>query len=413
MSKPPCHGERVRPPSRHPPGRARAALVLVGLLLPLLGLELALRLFGPVLPGNYNVMMFNDLHPVYGFFHRPGATGWVRSSEFTTHVRINSRGLRGEEWAEEKPPGVYRILVLGDSAVEGIQVDEELTICRQLERLLNARQDGRTYEVLNGGVAGWGTGQEYLFLREEGVKYAPDLVVVFFSIGNDVTDNAFELGRGDPIAAMNRPHFRLDEAGQLLATLPAPRPPDPLLGLRQALRDVSYAYNFVESGVVAKIVYRQIRGEGNLRREPLYLKQTPPEYVEAWRLTEALLGALRATAASVGAETVLVTSPSNYQIYDRLWRALAPSAAAAAAMDREQPNQILAEVTARQGIHYLDILPAFRERVTRYKERLNFPKDGHKNPRGQAFTAELIAEFLARQVFPEFRPLERRQGPAR
>jgi len=49
---------------------------------------------------------------------------------------------------------------------------------------------GQPSEVINAGVGGYGTDQEFLFLTREGWKYKPDLVVVVFNISNDVHDNA-------------------------------------------------------------------------------------------------------------------------------------------------------------------------------------------------------------------------------
>lgn len=89
-----------------------------GLVLAVVFVEVALHLLGPRLPGLYNLATFQRYHEVYGFFHRPGARGWVRSAELTSYVQINSRSLRNREIAVPKPPGTYRIMLMGDSFVE-------------------------------------------------------------------------------------------------------------------------------------------------------------------------------------------------------------------------------------------------------------------------------------------------------
>src|SRR3954470_2369134 len=80
---------------------ARVLLVMVGLALPALLLEIVLRAFGPVIPGNYETGVWAEGHPVVGHFHIPGATAWVREPEFTTYLRFNRYGLRGPEIAEQ------------------------------------------------------------------------------------------------------------------------------------------------------------------------------------------------------------------------------------------------------------------------------------------------------------------------
>ena len=145
----------------------RLALLASGLVVPLPLVEIAIRLFGPLLPGTYSTGTFLTTHPVYGRFHVPGFDGWVKSPEFTSRVSINSLGLRGPEQPYEKRPGVTRILVLGDSFVEAAQVDQDQGVVARLEAALNEDGSG-SYEVLNGGVGGWGTAQEYIYLTSEG-----------------------------------------------------------------------------------------------------------------------------------------------------------------------------------------------------------------------------------------------------
>ena len=81
---------------------ARALLVALGLAIPALLLEIMLRLFGPVIPGNYETGVWAEGHPVVGHFHIPGAAAWVHEPEFTTYLRFNQFGLRGPEIARRR-----------------------------------------------------------------------------------------------------------------------------------------------------------------------------------------------------------------------------------------------------------------------------------------------------------------------
>src|SRR5262245_6132594 len=111
----------TRPGSMARTVAARGLLVALGLALPALLLEIVLRLFGPVVPGNYETGVWAEGHPVVGHFHIPGATAWVREPELTTYLRFNRYGLRGPEIAEEKAQGAQRVLLLGDSFLEAKQ----------------------------------------------------------------------------------------------------------------------------------------------------------------------------------------------------------------------------------------------------------------------------------------------------
>ena len=69
-------------------------------------------------------------------------------------VETNSRGLRAPEFECEKPPNTFRIFTLGDSRTmaEGVHAGERYS--NRLEDLLNARGDGRNYEVINAATDG-------------------------------------------------------------------------------------------------------------------------------------------------------------------------------------------------------------------------------------------------------------------
>jgi lysophospholipase L1-like esterase len=88
----------------------------------------------------------------------------------------NSDGIRDNEHTVEKPPGVTRIMVVGDSIAYGmgiIQRDE--TYAKQLEHLL--RDTSKKYEVINLGIRGYGTAQILEFFKTKGLKYKPDIVI--------------------------------------------------------------------------------------------------------------------------------------------------------------------------------------------------------------------------------------------
>ena len=73
--------------------RGRIGLLVFGLLIGLVAVELVLRLLGPrlsVVNSLTSIATFQTYHPIYGFVHRPGASGWIETPEFTSYVRFNS-----------------------------------------------------------------------------------------------------------------------------------------------------------------------------------------------------------------------------------------------------------------------------------------------------------------------------------
>ncbi|MFN0052944.1 MAG: SGNH/GDSL hydrolase family protein [Planctomycetales bacterium] len=119
--------------------------------------------------------------------------GWrnvsgFRSQTFGKPLSINSLGLRGRESSPTKPPGTSRILILGDSYAWGYGVADEEVISHKLEERLTATAEV-PWEVLNAAVVGWGTDQEYLYLRRAGLELDPDVVVLALFLLNDPINN--------------------------------------------------------------------------------------------------------------------------------------------------------------------------------------------------------------------------------
>ena len=254
--------------------------------------EAAFRLAGPNVPLDLTMARFQAYHPVYGFFHQPGVSGWVRTDEFTSFVKFNTQGLRGPEVAIPKPAGTFRALVLGDSVVEGAQVAEDATMAGRLRTELAGLAGGRRVETVNAGVAGFGTGQQLLFLEREGLAYQPDLIVLVFTIANDPADNSLAVAQRYKLAAERRPFFLLRGGELELQPFQAP-PPEQWSGVRTFLRDHSVVFTALELWWIGKTV---ARAQGDvvppLRRRARGLPD------RAWRRLAAGLGGHRGAAGA-------------------------------------------------------------------------------------------------------------------
>lgn len=120
-------------------------------------------------------------------YNEPGASYRHASRDGTWYFKINRQGMRADrDYSYEKPPGVRRIIVLGDSFGIGYEVDVEQTFAMVLEREL--RNSNHGVEVLNASVSGFSTSEEAVYLERELVKYDPDAVVISF-YENDFLDN--------------------------------------------------------------------------------------------------------------------------------------------------------------------------------------------------------------------------------
>lgn len=105
----------------------------------------------------------------------------TRPDNHQSFAYTNRHGFRDIERRIEKPQGVKRVIVLGDSVVAGAGLRNlDDTISRQLEE----RVKDRDVEVLNFGISGYCTLAEVELFRTRGLAFKPDLVVLVF-VSND------------------------------------------------------------------------------------------------------------------------------------------------------------------------------------------------------------------------------------
>jgi len=123
-------------------------------------------------------------HPVLGWTARPGYDGPRDFNGRDYHFKINSAFMRDDEISLEKGENTVRVLCLGDSITEGSEVDNDGTYPNLLEKELNKLNLGKHFEIYNCGVGDYGIRQELLFLREIGLKYKPDIVILGYYVND-------------------------------------------------------------------------------------------------------------------------------------------------------------------------------------------------------------------------------------
>jgi hypothetical protein len=95
-------------------------------------------------------------------------------------LSVNRWGMRDRDYQQAKPPGVYRIALLGPSLTMGSGVDDSATFDAFLEERLNqeAGGAGRRYEVLNFGIPAFTLLQQLALLEDRVFAFQPNLVVI-------------------------------------------------------------------------------------------------------------------------------------------------------------------------------------------------------------------------------------------
>lgn len=370
----------------------RAAALFVGLAMGVLVAELALRVLGLAYPHFYWSA------PDTGANHLPGAAGRF-TSEGESWVEINSFGMRDREHTLAKPPGHYRIALLGDSYSAAMQVDLHETfwwIAQEALRNCEAL-GGREPELLNFGVSGFGTAQELVSLRTRALRFDPDLVMLLF-VPNDVHNNDREL-EGDPM----RPYFVLRD-GELELDDAFLREPEYLAlqaPWRRIKRDIEghvRVLQLLREFRRSRVRRQRIDRGDDLKANNVVVPPRDEDWERAWNVTDALLLEVARESRAHGLPFLLVSATFEPLVH-------ADPDARRAFMDRvgiEDPFYVekrLAAVAERGDFDYLALAPHIERRAREGGECLHgfenaIPCGGHWNELGHRVAGERIAAAI-------------------
>lgn len=380
-------------------------MVLFGVLAGVLLAEMALRLLGISYPCFYR----HDL--LCGSMLRAGVTGyWLK--EGGGYVSINNDGLRDREHAIAKPSNTLRIAVLGDSFIEAFQVDREDALCAVMERELATCKDLKrtNVEVINFGQSGFGTAMELLALRHRVWKYSPDVVLLVFFTGNDVSDNSRILKKVDhhPYFVYQGDTLVLDNKG---VTEAYKRYAGWWNDIRMWIFNRSRVLQLADKGGKTIAEWFEGRSTDAAEAQDNFLEpglaeavHRPPSdavWKEAWRVTEGLLLKMRDEVRERGAtffviilgnSVVVHPDPSIRKKFEKRL----------GVKDLFYPDQRIKRLCEREGIPVLALTPRFQEYATRNNIFLHgFGPTigrGHWNEQGHRLAGELIAQFLCNKM---------------
>jgi len=382
---------------------AAAALLAAGAILGVAAVEIGLRLSGV---GSE----FVTRDAVIGYRLTPKFTRVLTQFEkagWSIEARTDDLGLRRDGNATvEKPTGVRRVLILGDSQTEGI-VENAETYAAVLEHLLSTAALGGV-EVLNAGVSGYSPLLEYLWLREWGARLEPDVVVVALYDGNDVgelTAREASFGGFGPwvrIASMAR-----DRDGW---TIQRPGVPSVLAAADHWLQAHLRAYALLRkrvrlrhSGPPEATAAAAAECFGCLQAlwQPWLAQEKPEQYADAWLELRDLLPRFARLAAEMRARLLIVVLPTKLEVDADVARDKVAAARTTLGL-RQDPTAFAADVRARllaesvaAGIEVEDLAPALQRAADDDGRPLYWSQDWHLNPAGNRVVAEALAPVVA------------------
>lgn len=364
----------------------RHLLIMAGLAFALVCAELALRAIG------YSAPLWHTPDPTLGWVLRPNTSGMF-TQEGRAFVSINSDGMRDREHTIFKPAGMYRIAIIGDSYSEAMQVPAESTYWNRLPAMLRCHDSA---EVLNFGVAGYGTAQELLTLPHAW-RYQPDLILLQLTPGNDVRNNSPALER-----ERDRP-FAVRRAGAIAINTSFSRSRS-----YRAHASGSHAWLVILARhvrllqLIREVQVRAVQAttldssEGRLN-SATFAAPTDSTWEDAWALTEDLIRAIHDSATSRGTAFLAVSASFPPQVDPRPRRRIRLARELRLA-NLGYPDLRLNAFAVANQIDLLALTPGLADVAERTGTFLHGFGDqlgtGHWNSTGHREAARLIANHL-------------------
>jgi lysophospholipase L1-like esterase len=289
---------------------------------------------------------------------------WVIWYHRPYHVQTNSVGLRN---TEEPQGSAYRILALGDSQTFGPYLANDDTWPAWTENALRLHyRDAAKVQVFNGAVAGYTIADELAYLREKGVAFKPDLVLLA-AFENDLADL-----RKERDGTVQRPGATA--RSQLGISLKAWGRSSALVNLAE---QVKTKLAFRAAGIDVQ------RGEGDAPPSAPALSMDPliARYSDLYRQTVRLIEAS-------GLKLAVLYLPSNDVLTGN---------------DASKLEPLVRALTAETRTPYLDLTPALRARnataemlylLRRDPKGEGWTGNGHLSRAGNAVIGQTVAQWL-------------------
>ena len=331
----------------------------------------------------------NDLwqpDSLVGLIHISNKQGCWFGKEFKTSVTINNHGFIGDDFVTNNTK--FRIVVLGDSFIEGLQVEREESFTYLLEKKLN--MNNYNVEVYNFGVSDMGTAQEYEVLKNYALDYNPDMVILGFHTRTDFIDNSLFLKKD-----IYRPYYIFTNISNTSTTI---------VKKEFALQKIAVWKKLMSWSRFLKYYYRVM-----ILSIQTYItnsQQIPPQleiytnysttFNESIQVSGEILKEMQKTALVNNASFVVVVLTNAEQVEPTVlsnYYAHFPSLSEIN-FNIQQPEEIMFNICETKNISCFSLLPSFVEYKNKTGSQLHYYQDSHWNKVGHALAAEEVTKYI-------------------
>jgi len=346
------------------------SVLLCSIFLGFMAVEGYFRIFNPqsLIP-----VLFKE-DPIYGLINIPGLKGYIKKPEFMFHFQLNSLGFRDKEPNKLKPESTYRIIGLGDSFTWGTGVKRNEIYLMRLEKSLNRDSNKVTYEVFNWAVGSWGTSQQLLLLKHQVIKYSPDLVVLQYFKGNDMSDNLrsnlFKISeKGELVPSSNYGYQKTRSVKKIVNNIP----------FYSFFVQRSHFFNFMRLKLIRITVNKDTRDVN-----AALPSSSSEEY--SFRLTEKIMEEFFSIASNNGIKVILIVIPTYEESHPNLDKL--------SLVEKQKfinERAMLTNVCNRHNIPLVDLKSIFTSDDV---SSIYYAVDGHLRPYGHILVSKILEEYI-------------------
>ena len=320
-------------------------------------------------------LYWEEMDTVVGIWHRPNHS--YRHIKECLNVIYNSNSYGSRDKERQTASSTNRVIVLGDSFIEGFGVDEE-------KRLSNLLENATSIPHLNFGMSGnFGPTQYYLVYKSLASKFSHDAVIIAILPENDFTDDDLEIGK-QIYAKRYKPYWHGEYPDYKLVYFQDSIHKSELYNvqpnsLRIALKNFTFSYNAFS---YLKYAYLQ----SFIEKSDVTISSTNlPDFFnftsEQFDRMKYSIKAIKKIAKEKSVIVITIPDLSDIILFDQL-------------QDPPLLSKKLGVFCKRNNIEYLDLLESMHKQPKEDWHKMYLECDGHWSDFGNEVAAKLVLKSI-------------------